>query len=120
MIRMGLAGSASGGVGAARSEPREVTRVPFLVARRLGSDLVAGPADLRWCGQQQDGEVQARSGKIERAEEGGGARLVGSEGGDGLDWIGGKRGGWLVGSTLKTRRVAAAWGWDGWDKVPRF
>ena len=31
---------------------REVTGVPFLVARRLGSDLVAGPADLRWCGQQ--------------------------------------------------------------------
>ena len=89
---------------------REVTGVPFLVARRLGSDLVAGPADLRWCGQQQDGEVQARSGKIERAEEGGGARLVGSEGGDGLDWIGGKRGGRLVGSTLITRRVAAAWG----------
>ena len=39
-----------------------------MVARRLSSDLVAGPADLRWCGQQQDGEVRARSGRRANAE----------------------------------------------------
>ena len=25
--------------------------------------------------------------------------------------------GWLVGSALRTREVAVAWGWDGWDII---
>ena len=54
--------------GGGQIRAREVTGVPFLVARRLGNDLVAGPADLRWCGQQQDGEVRALSGRRANAE----------------------------------------------------
>ena len=59
--------------------------------------------DPSWIGHQ------LVAGKIERGGgEGGGRPNVGS---------GQMR---LVGSALKTKGVAAAWGLDGWDKVPRI